>query len=193
LNRYAFHDDFSCEHLKTMIPLRFLLPALILFPGFGIDLFAFDPDDETFDPTVATVIADGATRIGDPSPVYREGVAERGFTHVGFSKTAEGVVTIQLSFIVPPDPDKPFFAALWLSPEQATTIAGHFRNGAALSSETKLLEVPGMGTWTLAWDGKTNLRVKNQHPESGGVFLLSLPAAKKLAGALEHSVEASAK
>lgn len=174
-----------------MISLRPFFLALFLLPLPASTLLAWDPDDETFDPTVDSVIADGSTRIGDPSPVYREGIAERGFTHVGFSKSPEGKVTVQLSFIVPPDPEKQFFAALYLTAEEATRLAGLFRKGSGVSGEITVLEHPGMGNWKLSWDGKSNLRVTNDHAESGGVFLLSLPAAKKLAGALEHSVAAS--
>ncbi|MCB1203207.1 MAG: hypothetical protein KDN18_03025 [Verrucomicrobiae bacterium] len=175
-----------------MICFRSLLLALLL-PLLSSPLQAWDPDDETFDPSIDSVIADGATRIGDPSPVYREGISERGFTHVGFSKSPEGKVTVQLSFIVPPDPQKQFFAALFLSPEEATRLAGLFRKGSGISGEVAIPNLFEMGNWMVSWDGKANLRVTNDHAESGGAFLLSIPAAKKLAGALEHSVAASAK
>ncbi|MEM9015417.1 MAG: hypothetical protein AAGC68_00290 [Verrucomicrobiota bacterium] len=157
---------------------------------------AWDPDDETFDPTIQTVIADGSTRLGDPSPVYQEGVEVRGFTHVGFTRSPEGVVSINVSLIVPvvtDDPAKHPMAGLFLSVEEAEKLADALEEADGFKKELSVQKTEGMGNWTLEWDGEKFLRLTNDHADRGATFLLSSPASKKLAGAVRHFIEASRK
>lgn len=169
--------------------IRFLLLSLALsLPAF---LQAWDPDDDTFDPTIASVIADGATRIGDPSPFHREGYEERGFTHVGFSKPENGDPTVNLSLILPPDPDDPakqLGGALYLPESKAKALADALETGADLAKPLLVWDVDWAGKWTLEYMEGKGLVFTQDHMDRTVTFTLSIPAGKKLAGALRHSV-----
>ncbi|MEM1443143.1 MAG: hypothetical protein AAGF67_12425, partial [Verrucomicrobiota bacterium] len=111
--------------MKTL--LIFLVSVLLPLTGF-----AWDPEDDTFDPSVATVIANGSTRLGDPSPYLREGYEEFGYTHVGSSVPEEGDPTINLSFIFMPsqdDPNKAVGGSVFLAVKEAEKLAEALEKG----------------------------------------------------------------
>ncbi|MEM9282252.1 MAG: hypothetical protein AAGA96_10520 [Verrucomicrobiota bacterium] len=167
--------------------LALLIGVLSLSIALG-----WDPDDETFDPEVKYVIADNAARLGDPSPVYLEGVETRGFTYVAASINPEGQSLVQLSFIVTPPSGNPAthpIGAMFLPLEGASALADLLEQGPSLEGSPEAHDGEGMGKWTISWDGEAFLRLTNDHAKQGGTFLLSAPAGKKLAGALRHSVK----
>lgn len=154
-------------------------------------LLAWDPDDETFDPTIHEVIADGSSRIGDPSPVYREGYEERGFTHVGFSKPEAGEGTVNLAFILntaPDDPKRDLGGSAYLPVKNATALADFLAKGPPLKKPFVITEGSWMGKWTLTYDDEKGFTFTQERDGMSVSFYLSVPAAKKLAGALNHSI-----
>lgn len=165
--------------------------TLLLFSISPVISHAWDPDDDTFDPSIQSVVADGASRIGDPSPFYREGYEERGFTYVAFTKPEEGETTVNLSLILPPDPDDPakqLGGSIFLPIGAAEELAGKLEDGADLAEAFVILEESWNGKWTLdSAEGK--LVIQQEYQGETVKFSLSIPAAKKLAGALRHAIE----
>lgn len=167
----------------------FLIFMLSLFSPFA---FAWDPEDETFDPTVFETIIDGSSRIGDPSPVYPKGSSVRGFTYVMGSKSPEAGVGVMVSLILTPDPAKPqAFApgSAYLSADEARKLAGWLRQGAELGKTQVINDHPGMGKWTIRHEAEHGVILTNDTGKESGDFVLSVPAAKKLAGAVEHAIK----
>jgi hypothetical protein len=170
-----------------MRPLSLIL-SLSLLSSFA---HAWDPDDETFDPAVFETIIDGSSRIGDPSPVYPKGSQVRGFTYVMGSKTPEAGITVMVSLILTPDPAKPqAFApgSAYLSDAEARNLATWLRKGAALEKTELINETPGLGKWTIRHVKEHGVILTNEQGNGSGDFVLSIPAAKKLAGAVEHAL-----
>lgn len=154
-------------------------------------VLAWDPDDETFDPTVFETIIDGSSRIGDPSPVYSKGSTVRGFTYVMGSKTPEAGITVMVSLIISPDPAQPqafLPGSAYLPADDARKLAGCLRQGAELGKTEVINDHPGMGKWTIRYEEEHGIILTNERGKESGDFVLSIPAAKKLAGAVEHAL-----
>ncbi|MDF1656717.1 MAG: hypothetical protein P1U58_03835 [Verrucomicrobiales bacterium] len=153
---------------------------------------AWDADDETFDPTVFETIIDGASRLGDPSPFYREGYEERGFTNVGFSKQEDPAnSTVNLTFILMPrddDPAKLLGGALFLPAKAGEALADALEAGSKLEKSHTVTKGGWMGDWTLTHDPEAGMVFKQEKDGQSVTFTLGVPAAKKLAGALRHSL-----
>lgn len=158
-----------------------------------IPAVAWDPEDETFDPTVFETIIDGASRIGDPSPFYREGYEERGFTVVNFTKQEESAnSTVNLAFLVLPrqdDPAKMLGGSLYLPVQSAESLVEALGKGADLKKAYSVTRGGWMGDWTLTFVEEEGMVFVQSKDGQSAKFTLSVPAAKKLAGALEHSIK----
>ena len=155
-------------------------------------LRAWDPDDETFDPTISETVIDGASRIGDPSPFYREGYDERGFTYVSFTKQEGGNSAVNLAFILQPradDPAKLLGGSLYISAETGALLAEALMKGADLNQPHSINKGGWMGDWTLTYEEEKGVVFKQEKDGQSVRFFLSVPAAKKLAGALNHSIQ----
>jgi hypothetical protein len=167
------------------------LSLILLFTLLTSFARAWDPDDETFDPTVFETIIDGSSRIGDPSPVYPKGSQVRGFTYVMGSKTPEAGIMVMVSLILTPDPARPqAFApgSAYLSADEARKLAAWLREGAGLDKTELINDTPGLGKWTIRHEKEHGVILTNGQGKESGDFVLSIPAAKKLAGAVEHAL-----
>ncbi len=169
-------------------------PLILLFGLLSLCAHAWDPEDETFDPTVAETIVDGNSRIGDPSPVYPKGSSVRGFTYVKGSKSSEGGISVMVSLILTPDPASPeafLPGSAYLNAEEAGILAGWLRQGATLGKTAVIHDHPGMGKWTILYEAEHGIILTNERGKESGEFVLSIPAAKKLAGAVEHAIQSA--
>lgn len=170
------------------------LPLILLLGLLSPCALAWDPEDETFDPSVFETIIDGSSRIGDPSPVYPKGSAVRGFTYVKGSKSAEAGVSVMVSLILTPDPAKPqafLPGSAYLNAHEAGSLAEWLRQGAALAKTEVIHDHPGMGKWTIRYEAEHGIILTNSRGKESGEFVLSIPAAKKLAGAVEHAIQSA--
>lgn len=166
-------------------------PILFLFCLIPSIVLAWDPEDDTFDPTVATVIAEGSTRLGDPSPYIRVGYDEFGYTHVGSSIPEQGDPTINLSFIFMPsqdDPAKAVGGSVFLAVKEAEELAEVLEKGADLTKEVKVQKSDWAGLWTLVYEEDKGMIIAQEHNDRKAQLVFSINAAKKLAGALRHEV-----
>ena len=165
----------------------FLLILVAFTPLF---VHAFDPEDDSFDPDVKTVIADGSTRLGDPSPFIREGYEERGFTYVQASKPEGGAATVQVSFLKMPDQDDPAKAlggAMFLDVETAEKLAAALDKGAEHAEPLVVWKSGWAGDWTISYQEEKGVILEQAMNNQVARFILSVNAAKKLAGAVRHS------
>lgn len=61
----------------------------------------WDPEDTDFDPAIESVIVQGSTRIGDPTPFFKEGFNIQSYTHIEAKADDNLGATIWFSLIVP--------------------------------------------------------------------------------------------
>ena len=88
----------------------------------------WNPDDDTFDPSIAETVANGSTRIGDPSPFRQDGYDIVGYTYLQAKSDENSGVLVWVSLIVPFVPaemEKPGGASMFLTLEQAETLQSH--------------------------------------------------------------------
>lgn len=88
------------------------------------------PDDETFDPEVPWVVVDDASRLGDPTPFFKDGNDTRSFTVIDTKANDKDGATVHFSLIVPFVPGEstaPEGGALFMSIEQTEKLIGLLR------------------------------------------------------------------
>ena len=164
-----------------------LLTVALFLPLF---VHAFDPEDDSFDPEVETVIADGSTRLGDPSPFIREGYEERGFTYVQASKPEGSSAIVQVSFLKMPDQDDPAKAlggAMFLDIDTAKKLVLALEEGAGLEKPVVVWKSGWAGDWTVSYQEEKGVVLEQAMNGLAARFILSVNAARKLAGAVKHS------
>lgn len=156
-----------------------------------MNALAWDPNDDTFDPAIESVIADGATLIVDPSPYVREGYEKFGFTHVASTIPEQGDTTINLSFIFMPaadDPNKAIGGSTFLSTENAEALVEALEKGAGLSGVFEIYKIDWAGLWSLVYEEDKGMVFIQENNGQTARLVFSINAAKKLAGALRHEI-----
>ncbi len=175
---------------------------IILSTGFLISSFCladWNPDDDTFDPSITETIANGSTRIGDPSPFRQDGYDIVGYTYLVAKSDENSGVLIWVSFIVPFVPgemEKPGGASMFLSVEQAETLQGHLEEAIENADAKDRQEVgvvvdnPSYETWKVFVDGSTDAPVVLHRKRADAVdqFRLAVNPAKKMLDALTHYI-----
>ena len=170
--------------------------CLLAFQLLGFPALAWDPDDDTFDPTIPSVVAEGASRIGDPSPFLRDGHDEIGFTHVMLQDDpVRQKKVVSISLIHPGDTAGGVGGFLFLEKEQAENLAKALRSRAGQinsgeESDQPILELPGMsghGDWNIFVEGKV-IVFRRQSEDEVDVFRFRPNPARKFAGAIEHNI-----
>lgn len=116
----------------TTHPLFRALPALLLFGVPNSWAGTWDPDDDTFDPAVASVVAEGGTRLGDPAPFLRDGSEETGFTHVTIQEDpVREMALISISLLHPDPTEGGMGGFLFLEADEAERLAQALRSRAS--------------------------------------------------------------
>jgi len=174
-----------------------ILPALLLFScGFGT-VFAWDADDDTFDPSIETVIVDGKTRLGDPAPFQQLGIEHRGFTHVGFQQPATGPGMIVVSLLVDlvPGESTPPGAGMFLLPADAEKLLDLLERSGVEEAEPGAVGEPIAGAMGDVWkivvskqEGQSYIDLERSMAGTTLTFRFTRNASRKLAGAITHSL-----
>ena len=90
------------------------------------------------------------------------------------------------------DPAKPKAFMPWsayLSADEAGKLAAWLRLGVELAKTEVINDHPAMGKWTVRFEKEHGVILTNDRgQDDSGDFVLSIPAAKKLAGAVEHAL-----
>lgn len=161
----------------------------------------WDPEDDTFDPTVESVVAEGSTRIGDPSPFFQDGFEDiQGYTTV--TVTTGDHPSVNMGFIVPLRPGEtiPTGGGIYYGTlENIRALIEGIRSAVTKAGEGEVKKVqeiakvkgggdPDSVTVTLApgADGKPKVELYVHQYATDAIFRLSPNAAKKLSGALEY-------
>ncbi len=175
---------------------------IILTTGFLLSRFCvadWNPEDDTFDPSVTETIANGSTRIGDPSPFRQDGYDIVGYTYLVAKSDETSGVLVWVSLIVPFVPgemEKPGGASMFLSVEQAETLQGHLAKaieeaGAEDRQEIGVVVENGSyETWKVFVDGSTDAPVvlHRKRGETTEQYRLSVNPARKMLDALNYYI-----
>jgi len=180
--------------------MRFLSILLsISFLFSSLHAATWDPEDDTFDPSVKETIANGTSWIGDPSPCRQDGYDIVGYTYLVAKSGENSGVLVWVSFIVPFVPgemEKPGGATMFLSVEQAETLQVLLRKaieGAGAKDRKEVgvvFENPNYETWKVFVDGSTDAPIvlHRKRAEKTEQYRLSLNPAKKMLDALNHYI-----
>ncbi|TWT51249.1 hypothetical protein Pla22_40260 [Rubripirellula amarantea] len=183
--------------------LASFLFSIILVLGFvpGTLLGAdWHPEDDTFDPTIHSVVIGNASWIGDPSPFVHTGTSRTGYTYVNSTNYAGMDPSVQLSLMVPLKPGEaapPAGGMLMLDANQTETLLKAFAK-AIESKPTDKVQRSKVETalkdaeWALSVDSDQDarfLQLENKTKDKVDTYRFSVNASKKLVGAIEHSLK----
>lgn len=186
----------SCIRVPLLLPV-------VAFASFSSIAFGWDPEDTTFDPTIESVIANGATRIGDPSPfqfIDNEGGGITGYTYTLGKKSEGSAPLVTFSLIVPMYSDDNLArggASLFMDEAKTKEFLAALEKGIASAGtdETSLLKLTGFGPddkWevlqTKGEDGSPRIVLRRDFNNALNTYLFSINATKKLTGALKHAL-----
>ncbi|NRB73299.1 MAG: hypothetical protein HRU46_02975 [Verrucomicrobiales bacterium] len=178
--------------------LSLLLPTVL--PVFAAPLHADDwhQDDETFDPEVPWVVIDNASRLGDPTPFFKDGNGTRSFTVIEAKADGNGGATVNFSLIVPFVPGEsavPEGGALFMNIEQTERLIGMLKDAIAAPNDArevgKVFEDDYYQQYTIVVEPneKGPLVLKHEMNDTNAHFRFDISPAKKLIDTLEHRLE----
>ena len=172
----------------------------------------WDPNDDTFDPTIKSVVIGNRSWIGDPSPFLHTGTPRTGYTHVNATNFKGFPPAVQISLMVPLEVGEtkpPAGGMLMFDKALTLKFVEAFETAIKLSQEktdqqTKLQPVKITTSlkgadWKLVLvrDKKQSfLELRNKTQDKTDNYRFSVNASKKLLGAVQHSLkslEATAK
>lgn len=173
-----------------------LLATVLTLPSLFCTAGDWDPEDDTFDPTIESVIVEGSTRIGDPAPFWQEGYDIQSYANVqAYPDTGQGAL-IGVSLIVPmiPGDTKPLGgASIYCSIDEAKKLAEALREGAgreaAPEKEEELAVIKKEKTphaWKVVLDTDSKIELHQDTGENVNIFRFAPNPAKKLASAIEY-------
>ncbi len=165
----------------------------------GLVLADWDPEDSTFDPSVKETIANGSSRIGDPSPFRQDGYDIVGFTYLTAKADENSCVLVWVSFIVPFVPDemeKPGGASMFLTiahVEKLQVLLTKAIEEAGSKDRTErgiVSEIPDYESWKVFLDGSKDAPIVIHRTIAGNTeqYRLSLNPAKKMLDALNYYI-----
>jgi hypothetical protein len=157
-------------------------------------------DDDTFDPSLHSVVIGKNSWIGDPSPFVLAGVNRTGYTYAQKTNYAGMPASVQLSLMIPLEGDEtqpPGGGMLMTDAEQTKTFLELIRKGIdckpadafeAVEIKTAMADTK----WALRLnqeDGKHLIELVDSQGDKEKVYQFSVNASKKLVGAIEHSLK----
>lgn len=179
--------------------LKLFLILIVLVGQVGWTQETWRADDDSFDPTVTSVVIENNSWLGDPSPFHLGDTTRRGYTHVQAVNYAGMEPSVQLSLIVPQTENSPVAtegAMLLLNEAQTAELIAHWKKmilGSSTAESSAKFKItttsPGM-EWELSCKpaaAPSEIRLVQIQKQGNQDFVFGLNAAKKLLGALEHS------
>ncbi|QDT11310.1 hypothetical protein [Planctomycetes bacterium K23_9] len=158
----------------------------------------WDPNDDTFDPSIKSVVVENTTWLGDPSPFVHLGIPRTGYTHVNQTNWDGFDPSVQISLMVPlkPGETKPRAGGMLMMNQAQTTELIQVIEGALKSEpkEERIQIKTGMkdADWalTFATDKESRfLQLENKTKDKVDAYRFSINASKKLLGAIRHSLK----
>lgn len=158
----------------------------------------WDANDDSFDPTIHSVVIGDASWLGDPSPFVHLQSTRTGYTHVGQVNWDGFEPSVQLSLMVPKLPTEeapPAGGMLLMDKAQSLQFIKMFQE--ALNSESKEDTKPTQiktsmkdAMWALRQskaDGSRFIDLENKEADKVVAYRFTINASRKLLQAFEHS------
>ncbi|QDV41053.1 hypothetical protein Enr13x_08910 [Stieleria neptunia] len=179
---------------RSLCSLLFLLTAGLLLAD------DWSAEDDTFDPSLPSVVIGDRSWIGDPSPFVHAQSSRTGYTHVNATNYPGLDPAVQLSLMLPlkaGETQPPGGGMLLLNEAQTRTLIKAFTDAV----ESKPGEKPegvqietslegAIWSLTAAEDDETRVvHLENKLKEKTHRYRFSVNASKKLLGAIKHSLE----
>lgn len=175
------------------------LLSLFLFTG-SLIAGDWDPMDDTFDPSIQSVVIGNRSWLGDPSPFVHVESSRTGYTHVRATNYEGFDPSVSVSLMVPLEPGEakpPAGGMLMLNAAQATELVRLFANRLATESKppskaTAIKNAMKDTDWSVSMvnaKGKRFIQLQNKLKDQTVTYRFSASATKKLAGAIQHSMK----
>ena len=176
--------------------IGFLLLCMISAPLFADD---WDPNDDTFDPNLQSVVIGDRSWIGDPSPFVHTGSSQTGYTYVNATNYAGMDPAVQISLMVPLKPGETVPAAggmLMLDKNQTEAFVKALANKMTTPPTDKQERLPintslKGADWALTFAAEKEgrfLQLENKTKDKVDTYRFTINASKKLRGAIQHSL-----
>lgn len=158
------------------------------------------PDDDTFDPSIQSVVIGDRSWIGDPSPFVHTGIPRTGYTHVNSVAYQGFDPSVQISLLVPLEAGEktpPAGGMLMLNKAQTVELIKAFEDGIKAEPTDKDQRIPiktGFtdADWALTFasdKGQRFLQLENKTNDKVDAYRLTINASKKLVAAIKHSLK----
>ena len=191
--------------LVTLCPmsLHSLLTTLLLlalaFPFHSLQADDWHPEDETFDPSIESVIVQGSTRLGDPTPFHKDGLGVQSYTVVDAKPDQNLGALIHFALIVPfvPGQTSPQEGgALFLSVDQTQKLVGYLKEALEKPDKSrdvgKVFDDGYYQQYTVVVDAKNAsapVVLRHEMNEEVDQFRFAINPTKKLIDTLEHFIK----
>ena len=158
----------------------------------------WDPHDDTFDPSIHSVVVGDASWLGDPSPFIHTGLRRTGYTHVNQVEWEGFDPSVQISLMVPLHPGEatpPAGGMLMMNESQTSQFIKVFDAGLKADPSDKRITIKtGFkdADWALTFaseKGQRFLQLENKSKDKVDIYRFSTNASKKLLGAIRHSMK----
>ncbi len=177
--------------------LILLLACILSTSAFADD---WDPNDDSFDPSIQSVVIGSRSWIGDPSPFKHLGSSRIGYTYVNATNYEGMDPAVQISLMVPLEPGEtqPVGGGMLML---SKTQSQEFIQACAVTMEAdldkeqepvSLKTAMKQANWNLIGevvDGKRHLQLQDKTTEKSQTYQFSVAAMKKLNGAIKHSAK----
>ena len=169
-----------------------------LFAG-SLSADDWDPNDDTFDPNIKSVVIGDRSWIGDPSPFVHTGSSRTGYTHVNATNWEGFDPAVQISLMVPlkvGETQPPAGGMLMFNKDQTVKVVKILTD--ALKADQKEVKRTQISTslkdadWALVSttdQGQRFLVLENKTKDKVHQYRFSVNATKKLIGAVKHSLK----
>lgn len=208
LKRYTFRTThpllmlLSTMHSTGKHTMKHMIVCLLAFTLLQCSLVAddWDANDDTFDPSIQSVVIGNATWLGDPSPFVHTELARTGYTYVSPVAYQGFEPSLQISLMVPlaaGETTPPAGGMLLLDKTQALEFIKVFESGIKAEPKDRDQRIQiktGMkeADWALTFDHEKDqrfLQFENKNKSKVDKYRFTINASKKLLGAIKHSLE----
>lgn len=160
----------------------------------------WDPNDDTFDPKIKSVVIGDRSWIGDPSPFVYTGLSRTGYTHVNATQFQGFPPAVQISLMVPlvAGETKPPAGGMLMFDKAQTTKVIEVPKDAVKDGQKDQQKRVQLKTslknadWVLVYvtnQGQRCLQFENKTKDKTDKYRFSINASKKLLGAIQQSLK----
>lgn len=179
--------------------LGFLLIACV-FSG-SLAAADWDANDESFDPSIHSVVIGNRSWLGDPSPFIFLELSRTGYTHVNATNYEGFDPSVAISLMVPSEPGEttpPSSGMLMMNKDQTLAfiklVTERLKtDDREAAKRTPIETVYDHADWALVSvddeAGRRYVQLENKTKDKTDAFRFTEKASKKLLGAIRHSLK----